>query len=349
MSNPSELVNFFNDISLSGLEGLAEKRLEDISSTQQLLEEWFLEHIEELKQQSLGNKTRTKLLNSTDNVEFIVKGIIDEYSLKRQTEFINHWISKLLLCQKTINMLVTYLKTKCKHYRLHWKEYNEKDSPDTFDKRRLFLQLIKTYVQVSGLCQNIGVAIYDYSELHGLIQSNIRVKEKDFRKPLIADPEITVSERISRLDRETENCLLINPEKSTLGFSAVRIELESYIVVNIQDKMRQHVRIKDGNNKRDVKFTFRLNTTDVFQMIKDFFPQQKEYDALNMIYEISSKTVHRALPYPNYMSWGSLEFALDKLKKIIATLDPNDTRLQTIIAKLENEGKLRIVTSNWHI
>lgn len=181
--NPSELVNFFNDISLSGLEGLAEKRLEDIASTQQLLEESFLEHIEELKQQSLGNKTRTKLLNSTDNVEFIVKGIIDESSLNTQTEFINHWISKLLLCQKTINMLVTYLKTKCKHYRLHWKEYNEKDPPDTFDKRRLFLQLIKTYVQVSGLCQNIGVAIYDYSELHGLVQSNIRVKEKILENP----------------------------------------------------------------------------------------------------------------------------------------------------------------------
>lgn len=84
-------------------------------------------------------------------------------------------------------------------------------------------------------------------------------------------------------------------------------------------------------------------------MIKDFFPQQKEYDALNMIYEISSKTVHRALPYPNYMSWGSLEFVLDKLKKMMDNLDPNDARLQTIIAKLENEGKLHIVTSKWHI
>jgi hypothetical protein len=349
MKNPSELASFFNDISICSLEDLAEWQLEDISSTQERMQESFLTDIRELKEQSVGNNTRTKLLNSTDSVEFIVKGIIDESSLKTQTEFINHWISKLLLCQKTITMLVTYLKTKCKHYKLHWKEYNEKDPSDTFDKKRLFLQLIKTYIHISGLCQNIGIAIYDYSKLHGSVQSNIAVKEKDFKKPLIADPEITVSERISRLDRETENCLVINPEESVLGFSAVRIELESYIVVNIQDKMRQHIRIKDGNNERDVKFTSRLKTIDVFQIIKDFFPQQKEYDALNMIYEISSKTVHRALPYPNYLSWGSLEFVLDKLKKMIDNLDPNDTILKTIITKLENEGKLRIVPSKWHL
>jgi hypothetical protein len=52
---------------------------------------------------------------------------------------------------------------KCKHYKLHWEEYNKKDPSDIFDKKRLFLQLIRTYIQVSGLCQNIGIAIYDYS------------------------------------------------------------------------------------------------------------------------------------------------------------------------------------------
>jgi hypothetical protein len=349
MDNPSKLANFFNDISICGLDDLAQNKLEDISSTQKLLEESFSKDIGELKQQSVGNKTRTNLLNSTNNVEFIMKGIVDESSLEKQAQFINYWISKLLLCQKTITMLVTFLKRKCEHYKLHWNEYNEKDPSDTFDKNRLFLQLIKTYIQVHGICQNIGMAIYDYSDLQGLIQSNIDIKEKDFRKPLIADPEITVSERISRLDGETENCLLINPKESILGFSAVRIELESYIVVNMQDKMRQHIRIKDGNNKRDVKFSSRLKTKDVFQMIKDFFPQQKEYDALNVIYGISSKTVHRALPYPNYLSWGSLEFVLDKLRKMIDHLDPNDIRLQTTITKLKNEGKLRIVNSKWHM
>jgi hypothetical protein len=247
------LREFFNDISLAGLEGLAQQDLEDISSKLKFLEETFQNRIEELKLQSVGNKTRTHLLNATDNVEFIVKAIIDESLLKTQTEFINHWIAKMVLCQKTIIMLVTYLVRKCKDYKWNWNKYNEKDELDAFYKKRLFLTVLKTYIQIYGLCQNIGLAISDYFYLYGQIKSNISVKEKDFRKPLITDPEITVSERIGHLDKETENCLLINPEKSILGFAAVRMELESFIAIKIQDKMRQNIRMKDGNNKRDVK------------------------------------------------------------------------------------------------
>jgi hypothetical protein len=103
------LPEFFNDISLAGLEGLTQQDLEHIG-----LEETFKNRIEELKLQSVGNITRTHLLNSTDNVEFIVKAIIDESLLKTQTEFFNHWIAKMILCQKMIIMLVTYLVRKCK-------------------------------------------------------------------------------------------------------------------------------------------------------------------------------------------------------------------------------------------
>jgi hypothetical protein len=335
---------------LSGFECLAEKNCDDISSMLNLLEESFQKHIEELKRQSVGNKTRTNLLNTTDNVEFIVKGIIiDESSLKSQTEFINHWIAKLILCQKTIRFLVNYLKKKCYDYKSHWKKYIEKDISEVRDDRYLFLTIHKSYGQIYGLCQNIGIAIDDYFKSYEEIESNIRIKETDFIKPYIADPEITVSERINLLDRETENCLLINPEKSIIGFSAVRIELESYILIKIQDKMRQHIRIKDGKNDRDVKFTSQLKTKDVFAMIKDLFPHQKEHDALDTIYRVSSRTVHRAIPYPNYLSWGSLAFVLDKLENMIDNLNPNDTRLQTIITKLQNEGKLCIVPSSWYI
>jgi hypothetical protein len=230
--------------------------------------------------------TRTRLLNSTDNVEFIVKGIIDESSFKTQTEFINHWISKLKLCQSTISMLVKHLKRKCDHYKLHWQKYVEKNISNVPDARYLFLIVHKTYNQIYGLCQNLGIAICNYFNLYEKIQANIGMKERDFRKPLIADPEITVSERISLLDREIENCLLINPEKSILGFSAVRTQLESYVIIKIQDKMRQYVRIKDGNNERDVKFSTSLKTEDVFDLIKGLFQQQKEYDALHTIYRV---------------------------------------------------------------
>jgi hypothetical protein len=108
------LPKFFNDISLAGLEGLTQRDLEDIYSKLKCLEETFKNRIEELKLQSVGNITRTHLLNSTDNVEFIVKAIIDESLLKTQTEFFNHWIAKMILCQKMIIMLVTYLVRKCK-------------------------------------------------------------------------------------------------------------------------------------------------------------------------------------------------------------------------------------------
>jgi hypothetical protein len=54
------------------------------------------------------------------------------------------------------------------------------------------------------------------------------------------------------------------------------MELESFIAIKIQDKMRQNIRMKDGNNKRDVKYTSKLSRTDIFEMIKDILPYQKE-------------------------------------------------------------------------
>ena len=81
---------------------LATMEYEDvISSKLKPLQETFERYIEELKKQSIGNKTRTSLLTSIDDyVEFIVKVIEGESSLKTQTEYINYWISKLMLCQK---------------------------------------------------------------------------------------------------------------------------------------------------------------------------------------------------------------------------------------------------------
>jgi hypothetical protein len=207
---------------------------------------------------------------------------------------------------------------------------------------------LKTYTQIHGLCQNIGVAISDYFYLYGYIQANIGIKEKDFRNPFSADPETTVSERIINLDKETENCLLINPEKSILGFAAVRMELESFIAIEIQDKMRQNIRMNDGNDKHDVRYTSKLNRTDIFEMIKDILPHQKEYEALDKVYEVSSRTVHRAIPVANYLSWGSWMFVLDTLRKNIDNLNPLDTRLENTMKKLENERKLCIVPSKWY-
>jgi hypothetical protein len=349
MHDTSGFANFFNDISLTGLEGLAELNLEDISAKLNLLEGIFEEYIKKLKQQSIGNITRTHLLGSNNDAEFVAKAITDESSSKTQTEYINHRIAKLILCQNSIIRLVTYLRRKIQDYKFYWKIYKEKGQSDTIDMKHQFRTLLKTYFIIDGLCQNIGLAISDYFRLYGQIRSSISTKEKDFIIPKIADPEITVSERLNQLYIETENCLFANPPESILGFSAVRIGLESYITIKIQDKMRQNIRIKDGNNYRDMKFTSKLRTNDIFEAIKDLFPDQKEYDALNMIYGMSSRTVHRAIPVANYLSWGSLMFVLNTLQGKLDSLNPEDAKLESVIAKLKNEGKLVVITSKWYL
>ena len=44
--------------------------------------------------------------------------------------------------------------------------------------------------------------------------------------------------------------------------------------------MRQQIRIKSRSNDIDIKFTSKLKTEDVFHIIKELFPTQKEYEAL---------------------------------------------------------------------
>jgi hypothetical protein len=325
-------------------EELAAKDCEDISSILKSLHQTFEKDIEELKGLSVGNKTRTALLAHNNNVELILKGIVDESSLKTQTEYLKYWISKLILCQKTIISLADFLKKRCSHFQLRWKKYVEKDTSDVKDSRYLFKEISQLYGQIYGVCQNIGVAIYDYSELYGRIKSGISVKEENFRPPYVQDPELQVSERVSQINREAENCLLlVNPSKSMLGFSAVRIALESYIIVKLGDKIRQQARKEKGTNKTDIRFTSRIKTEDVFYMIKELFPKQKEYEALKIIYSLSSKTIHRALAQPNYISWGCLWFVMEELEKLIDNLSPEEPNLKDLIKELINEEKIRLL------
>jgi hypothetical protein len=84
-------------------------------------------------------------------------------------------------------------------------------------------------------------------------------------------------------------------------------------------------------------------------MVKNILPYQKEYKALDMVYKVSSRTVHRAIPVANYLSWGSWMFVFEMLRKKIDNLNPTDARLENTMKKLENEGKLRIVSSTWYM
>lgn len=334
------IINLLNQFSLADFEGLARTNCGEISIWIRFLEEQFTTHIQDLKVLSTGNTTRTQLLSSTDNVEFIIKGIIDESSLRKQSEFINYWISRSILCQMTIILLLNQLVIRCGHFKAHWQKYVEKDTSDVLDERYLFRIIYESYGEIYSLCQNIGLAIQDYLVLHQKIKSNIGVKEEDFKVPYVQDPEDDVSGRISQINQEAKKCLLANPTTSTLGLSAVRIVFESYIILKIEDKIRQHIRIKNGTNVIDVRFSPTLKRAEIFKMIFELFPNQKEYEALNNIYSISSRTIHRAIPQPTYISWASLSFIMEKLERMIGSLLPADSKLADLTARLISEKKL---------
>jgi hypothetical protein len=337
METQSKIRDFFNDLSLYNFEQLGAMDYEDIVSPKlKSLEETFEGDIEEVKGLSVGNNEVASFIQSVDNndVEFIIKGIVDESSLNNQTEYINHLISKLMLCKKTIFLLGDYLETRCSYFQTKWKQYIENNG------RGLFVEINYFYGLIHGLCQNIGIAIDDYTKLYNKIKSNISIKEEDFKPPYLQDPEFPVSERITRINKEAENfLLLVNRTESVLGFSAVRIALESYVIIKIGDKIRQQVRKERGTNKVDVRLT-QLKKKEVFCMLKELLPNEKVHDALNTIYWMYSKRIHRALPQPNYISWGTLWFAMEELEKMMDNLSPEEPKLKTWIKKLVDQKKL---------
>ena len=132
MQNDIDSAEFFNRLSLSNFEDMARKNSKDVSSRLKSLEERFENDIKGLTELSVGNKTRTELLHSVNTVEFILKGIVNESSLKTQTEYINHLISKLILCQKTVVLLGNILVNKHNRFKLLWKKHEERDMRQYF-------------------------------------------------------------------------------------------------------------------------------------------------------------------------------------------------------------------------
>ena len=95
-----------------------------------------------------------------------------------------------------------------------------------------------------------------------------------------------MSERTDEIIRETENCVLVNPSEGILGLSAVRIGLESLITIKIGDKINQHIRMKSQTNNANIRFTSKFKTEDVSCIIKELFPDKKEYEAFDKIYRL---------------------------------------------------------------
>ena len=180
MRNDIDMAEFFNRLSLSAFEDMAGKSTEDITSRLKSLEVRFENDIQELIEHSICSKPRTRLLRSA-SAEFILKGMVNESSLSTRTEYINYWMSKLMLCQKTVILLVNILINKHTRFKILWKKHEERDNSNTKDERHLLHLINEVYGQIYGISQNIGTAIRDYFDLYQKIKSNISKREKDFK------------------------------------------------------------------------------------------------------------------------------------------------------------------------
>jgi hypothetical protein len=124
-SETVKIINFFDHLPLSIFLDSPRINRDDISSKLEVLQNKFEKDIRELKTLCARNETAINLLNSFNSVELICKGLVSESSLKTQTEFINYWVSNLMLCKQTIISLVYELIPEYEDY-LEFKEYLRK-------------------------------------------------------------------------------------------------------------------------------------------------------------------------------------------------------------------------------
>jgi hypothetical protein len=160
-------------------------------------------------------------------------------------------------------------------------------------------------------------------------------------QPLVEDSESTVSERLSMLCREIEKLLLSNPNESILGFSAIRIYFESFIIIKSLDKIRSYIRIAKEDNSIDVTY-LNLKRKDVFLILNTLFPDidNQTLNILSEIYSRTSRTIHRAISLQNYLIWSYWDFIDNELQSRFNNLDPSNEVLLNLISKLQAENKL---------
>ena len=239
MVNLSLFINYYNMVSFQFLnhgfpdcQNVIKNNTELIQELNRILNDIF---------HNIQHPTRRKeLLNSPLNKDHFAWSILDETLLKSQTEWINYWISKLRLCIRTIELLSVYLARYCNNI----KELSNKSSP----QNNLSIPILETKKLFYETCQSIGIALYDFINIQNKIENNISIQENDFRPDTLEDTEATTSERLSMLSREIEKLLLNNPNESILGFSAIRIYFESFILIKSLDKIRSYIRIKQEDN-----------------------------------------------------------------------------------------------------
>ena len=332
MVDLNSFINYYNNIHLRFLDNEYFDTKDIIKKNIDLIQE-----LSKIQNEILNNfqhpKTRKKLLNSQLNKEHFSWSILDETTLETQTKWINYWISKLKLCIRSIELITKYLER-------HSKNLNELSSKSSQDNN-LSIHISETKKLCYETCQSIGIAIYDFIDTQKKIEDNLSVEENNFRQPMIEDSESTVSERLSMLRREMEKLLLSNPNESILGFSAIRIYFESFIIIKSLDKIRSYIRIIKEDNSIDATYTT-LNRKDVFLILNTLFPDIDNLTLriLNEIYTRTSRTIHRAVSLQNYLIWSYWDFIDNELQSRFNNLDPSSEVLLNLISKLQAENKL---------
>lgn len=335
----TQIASFFNEISLKRLDELEYLDLDHICTKLDELHGLFEKHKSEIK--SNINPTGRKLFFKT-SVDLILKAIPkdEKNALRTQTEYLNYWLAKFLICQNILLELIKKLEFEYKRLIYDYEKYKNNNVTQTPSSSRILNNCIMIQRRVYGLCQNIGSALYDYREIYSKINTYLKIKESEFVPP----PKFISPYGHYDIVREAEDSLLMTPSKSILGFSATRISMESYVLFKIQDLIRSHLRIKHNNNKIEVKFPDDFRTKELFDCVEELFPEyQKENAALDRIYSLSSKTIHTALAYPNYLIWGSFFFSFYAIEEMFRNVTNKELALDNLISRLQSHNRLEIL------
>src|SRR5947209_7097850 len=145
---------FFNEVSLKPLDQVEYLDLNQICIKSDELHDLFERHKSEIK--SKINPTGRKLL-SKDNVDLILKAIPEneKNTVKSQTEYLNYWLAKLLICQNILLELIKKLKFEYKRLIYDYEKYKNNDITEALSRSRILNNCIMIQRKVFGLCQNI--------------------------------------------------------------------------------------------------------------------------------------------------------------------------------------------------
>lgn len=313
----------------NNLSEIKEVKIEEI---QLKIEELKLNIQDVISEINKGTPTTKKLVNDELNekhFKFVMEDPHNLYSPKIKSFWLNNSVSKLKMCQRSICILSNYL---VKHYK-----YLNSVKTNGYRPNVEFSETTRILNLLDGIYQNLAIACDDYLRILNNIISEEAINYRNVEG-------ILVSERISKISRETEKLLIMNPTSGTVGFAAIRIFLENYIFIITIDKIRSHLRINMNNNMIDVKFTDDFyGKKDILLVVKTLFPEINT-DVIRIIYEKSSASVHNAIAFPNYVIWTCWNYIYETLISKFDSIDTKSSKeLKNLINILQTINKLCII------